>query len=193
MNSLKKRLTNLEWKQGDDGGPLNYYNPKLDRWFVVGVAGRSNSASCRRMKSSSGSSSKRMDNDIKIRPNLLTRVRSQLDFIRDHSGVVPPSKWADVKKSPAIANNIKKRKNRMRQFPTLLGLPPAETYATKSATARDHSASTLKATTTSRPLYETGEFSCMGKSSGNYPTASCSPNFFMCSQYDYHTFVSIAI
>jgi hypothetical protein len=41
---------------------------------------------------------KRM-NDNK-RPNLLTRVRSQLYLMRDHSGLVPSSKLADVK-SPA--------------------------------------------------------------------------------------------
>jgi hypothetical protein len=42
-----------------------------------------------------------------------------------------------------------------------------------------------------RPLMsEMGEFSCKGKSSGNYPTSNCSPNFFMCSQFNYHTFVS---
>ena len=154
---------------------MNYYNPKLDRWFVVGVAGRANSGSCR-MKTN-----KRM-NDNK-RPNLLTRVRSQLDFIRDHSGVVPPSKLADFK-SPATTNKI--RKNRMRQFPTLL----PETYRTKSTTLKTTISWPQK---TDVPVHEMGEFSCLGKSSGNYPTASCSPNFFMCSQYNYHTFVSLYI
>ena len=54
-------------QQGDGGGPLNYYNSKLDRWFVIGIAGRGNSGNnCHRIK----------NNNNLNRPNILTRVRS---------------------------------------------------------------------------------------------------------------------
>jgi pancreatic elastase II len=47
---------------------MNYYNAELDRWFVLGVAGRG---------------------DYQDNSSVFTRVRSRLDFIRDYSGVVP--------------------------------------------------------------------------------------------------------
>ncbi|XP_046448077.1 chymotrypsin-like elastase family member 2A [Daphnia pulex] len=60
---------------GDDGGPMNYYNAELKRWFVLGVAGRGDSGDC---------------NSTNKPINVFTRVGSRLDFIRDYSGVVSP-------------------------------------------------------------------------------------------------------
>ena len=58
------------YEQGDDGGPMNYYNPECGRWFVLGVAGRGD-----------------FFNVGKGRPNVFTRVSAHLDFIRSHTGV----------------------------------------------------------------------------------------------------------
>lgn len=56
---------------------MNYYNAELDRWFVLGVAGRGDFI------------------------NVFTRVGSRLDFIRDYSGVVSPITNANTTPTPA--------------------------------------------------------------------------------------------
>ena len=147
---------------------MNYYNSKLDRWFVIGIAGRGNLGNnCHRIKN---------NNNNLNRPNILTRVRSQLDFIRVHSGVVPPIK------SPA---GMKKKRKRI--FPTL---PDPSTSTTTTLKPFKMTAGPAAADEMRPLMSEMGEFSCKGKSSGNYATSNCSPNFFMCSQFNYHTFVS---
>ncbi|KZS16597.1 putative Serine-peptidase 212 [Daphnia magna] len=56
------------------GTPMNHYNKELDRWFVLGVAGKVDaSTDCQSNK-----------------PILFTRVTSQLDFLLKHSDVTPP-------------------------------------------------------------------------------------------------------
>lgn len=53
---------------------MNHYNKELDRWFVLGLAGKVDaSTDCQSNK-----------------PILFTRVTSQLDFILKHSDVTPP-------------------------------------------------------------------------------------------------------
>ncbi|EFX82217.1 hypothetical protein DAPPUDRAFT_241413 [Daphnia pulex] len=70
----------------DDGGPMNYYNAKLKRWFILGVAGRGDSGDCI---------------NSTIKPiNVFTRVGSRLDFIRDCSGVVSPITNANTTPTP---------------------------------------------------------------------------------------------
>ncbi|XP_057376946.1 chymotrypsin-like elastase family member 2A [Daphnia carinata] len=60
------------------GSLMNYYNQELDRWFVLGVAGK--------VEDSTGSGSNK--------PILFTRVTSQLNFIRKYSGVTSP--WVNA-------------------------------------------------------------------------------------------------
>ncbi|KZS16596.1 putative Serine-peptidase 212 [Daphnia magna] len=137
---------------GDDGGSLNYYNSKWDRWFVIGIAGRANSDNCR-MKSSSINANKR--------PNIFIRVRSHLDLIHEHSGVMPP---VIKERAPQTSRG----KNRMRSTTTRIPI----TSATGSKSANS--------------LLMTVSFNCKGKPPGNYPnpTVSCSTDFFMCSDYN---------
>ncbi|XP_057376947.2 CLIP domain-containing serine protease HP8-like, partial [Daphnia carinata] len=96
---------------GDDGGSLNWYDSKRDRWFVIGIAGRANSDNCR-MKSSSINANKR--------PNILTRVKSHLDFIREHSGVISPV-------SKERAPQTSRGRNRMRSTTTEIPTTSATT------------------------------------------------------------------
>lgn len=125
---------------------MNYYNSKLDRWFVIGIAGRGNSDNCR-MKSSSVNANKR--------PNMMTRVRSHLEFIREHSGVIPP-----VTKDRTRLTS--RRRNRIRSTTT--------------------EAPTTSATNSKENLPGV-PFTCKGKTAGNYPNpaVNCSTHFLMCS------------
>lgn len=140
---------------------MNYYNSKWDRWFVIGIAGRANSDNCR-MKSSSINANKR--------PNIFIRVRSHLDLIHEHSGVMPPV----IKER---APQTSRAKNRMRS--TTTEIPITSATGSKSANS----------------LLMTVSFNCKGKPPGNYPnpTVSCSTDFFMCSDYNSYLLVRIFI
>lgn len=55
---------------------MNYYNKNLDRWFVIGIAGKGDSSvDCR-------SSNK---------PGVFTRVRGQLHYVCSHMGAFAPT------------------------------------------------------------------------------------------------------
>lgn len=69
---------------------MNYYHKECDRWFVVGVAGRGDPyADCL-------SSNK---------PNVYTRVRNQLGFIRGKAGgVVSPADCQQASDAGTLLN-----------------------------------------------------------------------------------------
>ena len=133
---------------------MNYLKLDCDRWFVIGVAGK-------------GESFNRL-----TKPNVYSRVRAHLDFIRSHTGVASPSDCSSGQTTKSGVNTTTEASRTT--------TPSAKTTTTSPKT-------NPPTTTTNKPM----TFDCAGKTDGNHPAAICSSTFYMCSNGNAYLFVSL--
>ena len=137
------------------------------RWFVIGVFGRGELY------------------NSNYKPNVFTRVRAHLDFIRRETGVASPTACKNTTVSTSTPSTT------ITTPTTTTTKPPTEMTEETTTTRPTSPTTTLPSSTTTNSV----PFDCQGKPDGNYPNpaSDCSITFFMCSNGDAYLFVSLFI
>ena len=166
---------------------MNYHKWDCDRSFVIGVAGKGE-----------------FFNWTNTKPNLFSRVRAHLDFIRSHTGVASPSDCSSKQTTESVVKTTTESPTTSailstQDSTTIQTTPTGFRTTTPSATTTTTSpktnppttttTSTTSTTTTNTPM----TFDCAGKADGNYPASNsiCSATFYMCSNGNAYLFVSL--
>ena len=200
-NDFEKLITLIE---GDDGGPMNYHKWDCDRWFVIGVAGKGESF-----------------NRTNTKPNLFSRVRTHLDFIRSHTGVMASPNDCSSEQTTESAvdtttdeiktttSNAETTAETSRTTSAILSTQdstttqttptgfrtttPSATTTTTSPKTNPPTTTTTTSTTSTTTTNTPMTFDCAGKTDGNYPASNsiCSSTFYMCSNGNAYLFVSL--
>ena len=167
---------------------MNYLKLDCDRWFVIGVAGK-------------GESFNRL-----TKPNVYSRVRAHLDFIRSHTGVASPNDCSSGQTTEsAVDTTTDEIKTTTSNAETTTESPTTSTIlSTQHSTTTQTTPTGFRTTTpsakttttspkTNPPTTTTNKpmtFDCAGKTDGNHPAAICSSTFYMCSNGNAYLFVS---